>query len=103
MKNRILTSILAIIITMSIFSFFKKKSEQKSIIENVQEENLITPKDTKEFEELSKISYEYLKKQQEEVEEKYGIEKYENWFYDQEKGTLSFSDKGIDKITLLSD
>ena len=53
---------------MSIFSFFKKKSEQKSIIENVQEENLITPKDTKEFEELSKISYEYLKKQQEEVE-----------------------------------
>ncbi|MCE2971959.1 MAG: hypothetical protein LW852_00800 [Sediminibacterium sp.] len=100
MKNRILTSILAIIITMSIFSFFKKKSEQKSIIENVQEENLITPKDTKEFEELSKISYEYLKKQQEEVEEKYGIEKYENWFYDQEKGTLSFSDKGIDKIVI---
>jgi hypothetical protein len=100
MKNRILTSILAIIITMSIFSFFKKKSEQKSIIENVQEENLITPKDTKEFEELSKISYEYLKKQQEEVEEKYGIEKYENWFYDQEKGTLSFSDKGIDKIII---
>jgi hypothetical protein len=100
MKNRILTSILAIIITMSIFSFFKKKSEEKSIIENVQEENLITPKDTKEFEELSKISYEYLKKQQEEVEEKYGIEKYENWFYDQEKGTLSFSDKGIDKIII---
>ena len=85
---------------MSIFSFFKKKSEEKSIIENVQEENLITPKDTKEFEELSKISYEYLKKQQEEVEEKYGIEKYENWFYDQEKGTLSFSDKGIDKIII---
>jgi len=100
MKNRILKSILAIIISMSIFSFFKKKSEQKSIIENVQEENLITPKDTKEFEKLSKISYEYLKKQQEEVEEKYGIGKYENWFYDQEKGTLSFSDKGIDKIII---
>ncbi len=49
---------------MSIFSFFRKKSEQKSIIENVQEENLITPKETKEFEKLSKISYEYLNMQQ---------------------------------------
>ncbi len=85
---------------MSIFSFFKKNPEQKSIIEKIQEENLITPKDTKEFEKLSEISYEYLNKQQEEVEEKYEIGKYENWFYDQGKGTLTFSDKGIDKIII---
>jgi len=85
---------------MSIFSFFRKKSEQKSFINNLQDENLITPHDTKKFEELSGISYEYLNKQQEEVEEKYGIAKYENWFYDQEKGTLIFSDKGIDKIII---
>lgn len=99
MKNRVLTIIL-IIISMSIFSFFKKNPEQKSIIEKIQEENLITPKDTKEFEKLSEISYEYLNKQQEEVEEKYEIGKYENWFYDQGKGTLTFSDKGIDKIII---
>ncbi|WP_051269902.1 DUF6882 domain-containing protein [Flavobacterium suncheonense] len=99
MKNRTLI-IISIMTFMSIFSFFKRNPEQKNIIKNTQEENLITPKDTKEFEKLSKISYEYLNKQQEEVEEKYGIGKYENWFYDQEKGTLTFSDKGIDKIII---
>ena len=85
---------------MSIFSFFRGKTEEKNIVKNTQEENLETPNETKEFEKLSKISYEYLNLKQKEVEEKYGIGKYENWFYDQEKGTLTFSDKGIDKIII---
>ncbi len=99
MKNKTLITI-SLLVSMSIFSFFRKKSEQKSFINDLQDENLITPHDTKKFEKLSEISYEHLNKQQEEVEEKYGIGKYENWFYDQEKGTLIFSDKGIDKIII---
>lgn len=85
---------------MSIFSFFKKTAEQKNTEKNVSEESLDTPGETKDFEELSIISYAYLNEQQKEAEEKYGIGKYENWFYDQEKGTLTFSDKGIDKIII---
>ncbi len=85
---------------MSIFSFLKRTAKEKNIFENAQEENLDTPKDTKPFEKLSKLSYEYLNNQQKEVEEKYGIGKYQNWFYDQVKGTLTFSDNGIDKIII---
>jgi hypothetical protein len=61
---------------------------------------LITPKDTKEFEKLSEISYEYLNKHKKKLRKNMGIGKYENWFYDQDNGTLTFSDKGIDKIII---
>ena len=57
-------------------------------IENL---NLETPNRTPEFEALSKKAYKYLNEQQKIVEKTYGIHGYENWFYDQETGILTFS------------
>lgn len=57
-------------------------------IENV---NLEKPNRTSEFETLSKKAYEYLIEQQKNVEETYGIHNYENWFYHQGTGILTFS------------
>ncbi|MBA4302137.1 MAG: hypothetical protein C0433_18845 [Cyclobacterium sp.] len=54
-------------------------------------EDLKTPIRTLEFESLSKKAYKYLKEQQEIVVKEYGIHQYENWFYDQETGILTFS------------
>lgn len=54
-------------------------------------EDLKTPIRTFEFESLSKKAYKYLKEQQEIVVKEYGIHQYENWFYDQETGILTFS------------
>jgi len=48
------------------------------------------------FEELSKISYEYLNAQQELCNEKYLLGVHQNWFYDQETGSLSFSNNDKD-------
>jgi len=56
--------------------------------------------DTVSFEELSKISCEYLKKQQAYCQEKYKIGQYERWNYDQLTGKLIFSDKGIQKVII---
>ncbi|TDE53094.1 DUF6882 domain-containing protein [Flavobacterium sp. GT3P67] len=57
-------------------------------IENI---NLETPNRTSEFESLSKKAYKYLNEQQKIVEEIFEIHSYENWFYDQETGILTFS------------
>lgn len=58
---------------------------------NIEDVNLETPNRTSELEVLSKKAYEYLNEQQKIVEETYGIHSYENWFYDQETGILTFS------------
>ena len=58
---------------------------------SVEDINLETPNRTSEFESLSKKAYEYLNEQQKIVEETFGIHSYENWFYDQETGILTFS------------
>ncbi len=58
---------------------------------NIENINLETPNRTSEFEALSKKAYEYLNEQQKNVEETYGIHSYENWFYDQGTGILTFS------------
>jgi hypothetical protein len=55
--------------------------------------NLEKPSRNSEFEKLSKLAYEYLFEQQKIVEEKYGIHQYEDWFYDQETGILTFSNQ----------
>ncbi|MGN8058647.1 DUF6882 domain-containing protein [Pedobacter sp. 22163] len=56
--------------------------------------------DTVSFEELSKISCEYLKNQQAHCMEKYKIGKYERWDYDQRTGKLIFSDQGVRKVII---
>ena len=58
---------------------------------SVEDINLETPKRTSEFELLSKKAYEYLNEQQKIVEDTFGIHSYENWFYDQETGIITFS------------
>jgi len=73
----------------------------KKIFEKMNNEdiNLETPKRTSEFEALSKNAYKYLNEQMKIVEETYGIHSYENWFYDQETGILTFSNsESQDKI-----
>ena len=60
----------------------------------------ITLLDTISFEELSKISCAYLKKQQAYCQDKYKIGKYERWDYDQLTGKLIFSDKGVQKVII---
>lgn len=55
--------------------------------------NLKKPTRTSEFEVLSQKAYEYLNEQQKTVEDTYGIHSYENWFYDQESGIVTFSNK----------
>ena len=50
--------------------------------------------------ELSKKSYDYLNTQQEIANNLYKIDKYQNWFYDQYTGELTFSDNGIKKVII---
>ncbi|MDR6786493.1 DUF6882 domain-containing protein [Pedobacter africanus] len=52
------------------------------------------------FDSLSVKSYEYLYAQQDSCEKKYGIGAYQNWFYDQTTGELSFSNDGVKKLII---
>lgn len=66
---------------------------------NVEDSNLEKPNRTSEFEILRKEAYNYLIEQQKIIETTYGIHKYEDWFYDQETGVLTFSNNETkDKI-----
>ncbi|MBB4109718.1 DUF6882 domain-containing protein [Pedobacter zeae] len=76
-----------IVIVIMFFASCNNRSISKKV-------NLL---DTVSFEKLSKISCEYLKKQQAYCQEKYKIGKYERWDYDQSTGKLIFSDKGVQK------
>lgn len=58
---------------------------------NVEDINLEKPNRISEFEALSKKAYEYLNEQQKVIEKTFGIHKYEDWFYDQKTGILTFS------------
>ena len=58
---------------------------------NVEDINLETPNRISEFEALSKKAYTYLTDQQKVIEKTFGIHNYEDWFYDQETGILTFS------------
>lgn len=54
--------------------------------------------DTISFEELSRKAYTYLNSQQDTCNNVYKIDKYQNWFYNQYTGELTFSDDGITKL-----
>lgn len=98
-----LTLILIGIVIMGLFSCFSKKSDdnKKQIAEiKTDKQDLSKPKVTYQFEELSKKSYEYLTNQQNLMEEKYGLGKYEKWFYNQNTGELTFSDGNTVKIKI---
>jgi hypothetical protein len=58
---------------------------------DIEDVNLEKPNRTSEFEILRKKAYNYLIEQQKIIEDAYGIHKFEDWFYDQESGILTFS------------
>lgn len=64
-------------------------------------DNLNKPESTLEFEKLSEAAYSYLFKRQEECEQKYKMFNYESWFYNQDTGLLTFSDKNVVKIEII--
>ena len=65
---------------------------------NIEEENLDKPNRTLEFEILRKKAYDYLIEQQKIIENTYGIHKYEDWFYDQETGIITFSNSERNEV-----
>ena len=60
----------------------------------------VTELDTISFDNLSKKAYEYLNRQQEICTTVYKIESYQNWYYDQLTGELTFSDNGVKKLII---
>jgi hypothetical protein len=66
----------------------------------MDELKLVTPKNTDQFLKLMDQGYKYLNEQQEICKTKYDLGSYERWFYDQEKGLITFSDDGIVKLKI---
>lgn len=56
--------------------------------------------DTISFSELSRKSYAYLNEQQKIADSIYKISSYQNWYFDQVSGELTFSDSGTKKIII---
>lgn len=61
---------------------------------------MTTELDTISYQDLLDKSFEYLTKQQEICKDKYKLSTYQNWFYDQGTGELTFSDNGIKKLII---
>ncbi|MFT4018471.1 MAG: hypothetical protein QM668_16015 [Agriterribacter sp.] len=80
---------------MGLFSFFGCGDKSKKT-DNLQ----ITELDTISFDNLSKRAYDYLNKQQDICNSVYKIGAYQNWYYDQLTGELTFSDNGIKKLII---
>ncbi|MFB6344038.1 DUF6882 domain-containing protein [Saccharicrinis sp. FJH62] len=89
MRHPAIKIILIILITMGLFSSFKK-----------QKDELTKPEITEEFRDFLTTSYNYLTEQQEICNTKFGMGNYERWDYNQETGLLEFSDSGIVKLRI---
>jgi len=74
---------------MKLFSF-----PWKSVGKSSSKRNCIS------FEELSLEAYRYLNEQQEICKATYKLLEYQNWYYDQPTGKLTFSDDGIIKLII---
>lgn len=91
MKNKF--SLTISILTIGIFFLFGCIDNSTSNMETK-----VTELDTISFENLSIKSYIYLNEQQDICNEKYKMGTYQNWFYDQATGELTFSDNGVIKL-----
>lgn len=80
---------------MGLFSFFGCGDKSKK-----SNNPKVTELDTISFENLSKKAYEYLNKQQDICNSVYKIGTYQNWYYDQLTGELTFSDNGVKKLII---
>ena len=52
------------------------------------------------FTQLSKLAYEYLRKQQEICTHNFKLLEYKSWLYDQTTGKLTFSDDGVEQLVI---
>ncbi len=78
---------------MGLLSLFGCGAKSKKISKkNLSELDTIT------FENLSKKAYQYLNEQQDICKNVYKIGGYQDWYYDQFTGELTFSDNGIKKF-----
>jgi hypothetical protein len=83
------------ILIMGLFSLFGCGDKpSKKIKQN------LSINDTISFDELLKKSYDYLNNQQDLCFKTYKISDYQNWYYDQLTGQLTFSDNGITKLII---
>src|SRR5687767_14368432 len=85
--------LIVLILTMGLFSLFGCGDNSPNG-KNIK----VTELDTISFEDLSEKAYDYLNKQQEICNSVYKMGSYQNWFYDQLTGELTFSDNGIKKL-----
>lgn len=74
---------------MKLFSFLRRSAAQKSM-----ECPCLS------FDNLSTEAYRYLNEQQENCKATYKLLEYQNWYYDQPTGKLTFSDDGITKLII---
>jgi len=88
-------SLLTLIFIMGFFSFFGCGNKSGKVKNNNTSEL-----DTISFENLSKKAYEYLNKQQDICNNVYNIGAYQNWYYDQLTGELTFSNNGVKKLII---
>ncbi len=85
--------LIVLILTMGLFSLFGSGDKSSK-----EDNSKLVELDTISFENLSKKAYDYLNKQQEICNSVYKIGTYENWFYNQLTGELTFSDNGVNKL-----
>ncbi len=83
------------ILTFGVFLFFGCDDTV-----NNYKSGKLTELDTISFEELSEKAYEYLNRQQDICSTVYRIGTYQNWYYDQRTGELTFSDDGVKKLII---
>lgn len=88
-------SLFLLFLIMGLFSFFGCGNQSQRVRNKKR-----TELDTISFEELSKKAYEYLYQQQDICNSVYKIGTYQNWYYDQLTGELTFSDNGIKKLII---
>lgn len=74
---------------MRLFSFPRKSATRKSKINSCLASD-----------DLSTEAYRYLNEQQEICKTTYKLLEYQNWYYDQPTGKLTFSDDGITKLVI---
>lgn len=86
---------IAFLLMMALFSLFSCNDN----LPGKSNQNL-SELDTIAFEDLSKKAYEYLYHQQDVCNEVYKVGSYQNWYYDQTTGELTFSDSGINKLII---
>ena len=91
MTPKSILSFIFIIASIGLFGCFDK---QKKTNKEIPELDTIT------FRDLTIRAHNYLNTQQKICDSIYNISKYENWFYDQQTGELTFSDSGVKKLII---